>query len=100
MKWALRRSGRAIDDLADIWDYIAADNVAAADKLVRSLLALFEKTADFPQLGHAAEEIAPEIRILSRGNYILIYRLIPAEKTVELVRVVHGARDWPALLET
>ena len=45
MSWILRRSEKSIDDLSDIWDYIAADNVTAAESVVRELLILFEKTA-------------------------------------------------------
>lgn len=99
MSFTLRRSQQAIDDLADIWAYIAADNEAAADKLLRELLELFDKTADFPALGRMASEVGDDIRILPRGRYLLIYRVEEASETVELIRVVHGARDWARLFE-
>ena len=99
MIWTLRRSEKAIDDLAAIWDYIAADNLTAADKLVEELLVLFEKTADYPELGRAAEDVGEGVRLLARGSYLLIYRLLPQDNIVELVRVVHGARDWRSLFD-
>lgn len=99
MSWTLRRSETAIDDLAEVWDYIAADNVAAAEKVVRDLLILFEKTADHPELGRSVDEIGEGVRLRARGSHLLIYRLIPTDNVVELVRVVHGARDWRALFD-
>jgi plasmid stabilization system protein ParE len=31
MKWVLRKTARALDDLADIWDYIAARSAPLFD---------------------------------------------------------------------
>lgn len=100
MSWNLRKTELALDDLTSIWEYIAADNREAADKLVLDILQLFDKTAEHPHLGRSAEEIAPDIRMLTRGRYLLIYRVIADEKAIELVRVVHGARDLPALFDS
>ena len=30
-------------------------------------------------------------------NYLLFYRLLAAEQSIEIVRIVHGARDLPTL---
>lgn len=100
MKWSLRRTEKAVDDLTDIHDYIALDNPVAAERLVLSLLEMFDKTVDYPEIGRAADEIRQGYRLLTRGNYLMIYRVLPEEKTVELLRVVHGARDWPTLLDS
>jgi toxin ParE1/3/4 len=97
MVWTLRRTERALDDLADIWTYIAADKPGAADRTTRDLLTLFARTADHPHMGRAVEEIGEGMRVLPKGSYLLIYRLSPAEEISELVRVVHGAQDWRAL---
>jgi toxin ParE1/3/4 len=100
MSWVLRKTGKALDDLADIWTYIAADNPAAADKLIIELLKLFDRTGDFPEMGRAADEIAAGLRVLTRGSYLLIYRVITDDHAVELVRVVHSAREWPSLFDS
>lgn len=100
MTWTLRRSAQAIDDLADIWSYIAADNAPAADKLVAGLLESFDRTAEFPHLGRAADEVREGLRLLPRGNYLLVYQVQAATRTIELVRVLHGARDWPRLFSS
>jgi toxin ParE1/3/4 len=99
MTWTLRRTEKALDDLAAIFDYIATDNPDAAEALIARLLALFERTADYPQLGRPADDIAPAHRILTHGRYLIIYCVYTDERAVVLVRVVHGARDWPALFD-
>lgn len=96
-RWRLERSDRAHEDLLDIWAYVASDNREAADQLIRDLSALFEKTADYPELGRAADWLVPGHRILARGNYLLIYQPDAHRRVVKLVRVVHGARNWPNL---
>ena len=100
MSWSLRRTEQAIDDLADIYEYIASDNPDAAERLVLSLVSAFDRTADYPEIGRSAEQVGPGFRLLSRGNYLLIYRVLLDERCIELLRVVHRARDWPSLLNS
>ncbi|MES2443008.1 MAG: type II toxin-antitoxin system RelE/ParE family toxin [Pseudomonadota bacterium] len=98
-RWTLERTPRAEDDLLDIWAYVAAENPDAADRLVRALSEQFRKTSDFPELGQSVDWLVPGHRILTRGSYVLIYRILTARHAVELVRVVHSARNWPALFD-
>ena len=98
-RWMPRYTEQANDDLRDIWAYVAADNPVAADKLLMELLTLFEKVTDFPQLGRSVDWLVPGHRILKRGNYLMIYQLLSDQQVVELVRVVHSARNWPALFD-
>ena len=100
MTWTLRRTDKALNDLADIFDYIALDNPAAAERLVMELLEQFDRTGDFPNIGRRADEIATGHRVLVHGRYLLIYAIYDSEQIVELVRVVHGARDWPSLFDS
>lgn len=46
-------------------------------------------------MGKACEELQPSIRSFPVGKYILFYR--PIEGGIELVRVLHGARDIESL---
>ena len=43
-------SPAADQDLADIWDYIAADSIAAADRWIGKLFDAFESLAQHPNL--------------------------------------------------
>ncbi|MEC4880962.1 MAG: type II toxin-antitoxin system RelE/ParE family toxin [Scytonema sp. PMC 1070.18] len=91
----LIRTTRAEEDLIEIWLYIAADNPVAASELVDRIEAKCQMLADSPKLGPARPDIAPELRYSPVGRYVILYREIPGG--VEVVRVVHGARDLPGI---
>lgn len=87
----------ALQDLHDLWDYIAAENLDAADRVIDMLFAAFERLAAMPGLGHTREDLTDQ-RLLfwTVGTYLVIYR---AERTpIEIVAVTHGGRDIPRLL--
>jgi toxin ParE1/3/4 len=48
-----------------------------------------------PGIRRRKPNIGAEVRALTIGNYLVLYRL--AEQRVEIVRVVHGARDVSTL---
>lgn len=85
------RSPQAIEDLDDIWLYIARDNIDAADRWLDVLLDKARRLADRPSLGRLRPELAPNVRSLPVKAYVLYYR--PVERGIELVRVLHSARD-------
>ncbi len=47
----------AQQDLTDLWEYIAEDNLEAADRLIDRLFAAFEKIAQMPDTGHEPEDL-------------------------------------------
>ncbi|MGE0280248.1 MAG: type II toxin-antitoxin system RelE/ParE family toxin [Rhizobiaceae bacterium] len=53
-----------------------------------------KQLADFPELGAAHHEIANGVRFLTSGRYLILYRI--DDRQVEIVRVLHGARDVSA----
>lgn len=48
-----------------------------------------------PLVGRARPKLAAALRSFPEGRYVLFYR--PAPNGIELVRVLHSARDLPAL---
>jgi len=50
-------SPEALQDLQDIWDFIAFDNVNAADKLEDEFFGAFEKLAHRPRMGHSRPDV-------------------------------------------
>ncbi len=90
-------SREADSDLDDLWDYIAADNVDAADRLIAKLKDAFEALARHPGIGHKREDISSyPVLFWAVGNYLVVYRA--EHRPVEIVAIVHGARDIPAFL--
>jgi toxin ParE1/3/4 len=78
-------------DLADVWHFIAPDNLAAADRLIDSVQTALLLLANHPGMGRTRMELGPNVRSFPVGNYILYYRAV--EGGIELLRVIHGARN-------
>jgi plasmid stabilization system protein ParE len=86
-------SPEAVDDLQEIWVYIAPDNVAAADKLEVDIYKACEMLAGNPRLGHKRPELTDEPVLFwtVRGQYLVIYQR--ETQPLKIVRILHGARD-------
>jgi toxin ParE1/3/4 len=88
----VRYSKRAKQDLLDIWLWIARDKgTAFADDIVERIERRGAGLAEFPEMGVARPEIAPDARSLVAERWLLLYRVEDAD--VLVVRVVDGARD-------
>jgi toxin ParE1/3/4 len=85
---------RARDDLIEIWEYIAEDNVARADAFIDSINVMLNKLAEYPLLGRARPELTPKLRSFPIGRYVLFYE--PTADGIELLRVLHSSRDISA----
>jgi toxin ParE1/3/4 len=90
----IRRSPRARLDLIEIWQYIYADNPAAADRALDRFESALVTLRDHPHAGRARPELAHELRSRPVGSYVLFYR--PIASGIELVRVMSGYRDIQA----
>lgn len=98
MKRRYRLTPEARFDLFAIWEYIARDNVAAADRVVRRLERAFHLLAAFPKKGHKRADIQTSRPVLlwPAGSYVIVYETEP--RPIVIVRIVHGARDLNARL--
>ncbi|MDB5440242.1 MAG: plasmid stabilization protein [Caulobacteraceae bacterium] len=99
MGWTLISTQQAEEDLLEIWSHLAADNPGAADHMIHGLAEAFEQVSDHPPIGRPAFEIRQGMRLLRYRAYMLNYRLDDDRHVAELVRVLHSARNWPALFE-
>lgn len=90
-----RLSHLARADLAQIHDYIARNNPAAAFRQVDVFFGKFQTLADQPLIGQLREDLRANLRTFSAGNYVICY--LAEADGVEVVRVLHGARDIEAL---
>jgi|ERR1043166_3698384 toxin ParE1/3/4 len=89
-----RKRPQAEIDIASIWDYIAADNVKAADALIDRIDRTFDMLAQTPLAGRTRSEFAPNLRSFPVGSYIIFY--VPVPDGVEVVRVMSGRQDIDA----
>jgi toxin ParE1/3/4 len=90
-----RLSTAAQTDLDDCWLYIARDNPQAADRFLDALEEKFSMLATHPGLGRKCDELRPGLQRFPVGTHVIFYRL--RTKHIEIVRVLHGARDIEAV---
>ncbi len=90
------RTPQADTDLFQIWDFIADDNLLAADQLIRKIDETFELLATNRSMGSKQDQYRPGLRCFPVGNYLIFYRSI--DDGIEVFRVLHGARQLDDLL--
>jgi plasmid stabilization system protein ParE len=89
----------AIQDLQSIQAFIARDNPGAARKVLQALRVAMRALAKRPGIGHVREDLAdPSHRFFLVYSFFIVY--ISGTKPLQVVRVVHSARDVEALLGT
>jgi toxin ParE1/3/4 len=91
------RTQLAADDILDIWDHIAEESVSAADRWVDQLDEKFNLIATQPLMGRARQELAESVRSFPFGRYVIFY--VPLEGGIDVVRVLHSARDIDAVFD-
>jgi toxin ParE1/3/4 len=91
------RTSRAHLDLVEIAFHIAEQNLVAADRWLETIDEKCQRLARMPELGRKRPDLAPELRSFPVGNYIIFYRPLP--DGIQVIRVLHGARDLPPLFE-
>ncbi len=94
----IRFTEAAAQDLEEIYDYIALDNIEAAERLRVRLQKRWREAAEKPGTGRRRPELSPDLRSVREGNYLIFYR--PIEEGIEIVRISHGARDIETLFES
>lgn len=98
MTQAYRLTERAEADVDAITDFIAADNIDAALKVVLALEDAFVLLAARPGIGHAREDLTKRpLKFWSVFSYLVVYD--PASDPVTIIAVLHGARDVAQILK-
>jgi plasmid stabilization system protein ParE len=87
----------AIADLEAIGDWIATDNPARALAFIGSLRARCLQLGDMPLAFPIVPRYATwEVRRRPVGDYLIFYRVTGSR--VEILHVLHGARDYEPIL--
>jgi addiction module RelE/StbE family toxin len=83
----------AKQDFEDIVEYIAADNPVAAieqgDEIEEQIFLL----TSYPKIGRPGRVKGTRELVIVRTPYIAAYRI--KGKTIQILRVLHGAQQWP-----
>jgi addiction module RelE/StbE family toxin len=89
----LRWTTPAANDLYNITQHIQDDNPAAALDVAGTILGGCESLTNFPHQGRLGRIPGTRELILPGLPYIVVYRV--QDQVVEMVRIYHGAQDWP-----
>ncbi len=94
----IRISPRARLDLDEIWEFIASDSVAAADRVKEELQQSIRNLGLFPGKGHVRSDVRDQtLRFWSVYSYMIAYCY--DDEFITVVRIVHGQRNMGPLLE-
>jgi toxin ParE1/3/4 len=82
----------AVLEINEIWEFIAAEDIDAADRILDELRELFEKLVDFPEMGFRREELTSKpLRFFPVRDFLIAY--VPEEKPLLVVAVFHTRRN-------
>jgi toxin ParE1/3/4 len=89
-------------DLDECAEYIRRNNPRSALRFLRAARTTMERLLTQPEMGSHYESDEPELAdvrfvpISRFRNYLVFYR--PTSTSIEVLRVLHGARDTESLL--
>jgi toxin ParE1/3/4 len=85
----------AARDLDETFDTIAIHNPIAAARMIELLEQTCRTLAQQPGLGAPCDELRPGMRYMTCKNYVIFFHSTNSD--VEILRIVHGARDLKTL---
>jgi toxin ParE1/3/4 len=90
----IRWTDAAVRDFTHICDYIDKHrNGAAARRVALSIHRQIDLLAEFPEYGRTGRKLDTRELVFTGLPYLAVYRI--REDAVEIIRILHGAQDWP-----
>lgn len=82
----------AYEDLDEIWEYIASDNLNAADRVREEIYEAIQSLVPFPHVGHIRPDLTSRpLRFQTVREYVIAYAA--DEKPLAVIAVLHGRRS-------
>jgi Plasmid stabilization system protein len=95
IKW----TEKASENLLAIFDYIASDSKVYASRFIKSLIEAAGKLETMPYCGRIVPELENYgFREVLYRDYRIVYRILKNNADVEILAVIHGAREMKPLL--
>jgi plasmid stabilization system protein ParE len=95
-RYVLTDSAKA--DVRAIVVFLRERNPRIAKRVKQEFRAAMRRLAQFPGMGHLREDVTHEpVRFWSVYSYLIVYR--PDTKPLEVIRVLHGARELSRLFQ-
>jgi toxin ParE1/3/4 len=93
LEWSVHTN----NDRDAIFDYIEADNPSAAIRIDNCIRTQVQRLIRFPEIGRPGRVEGTRELVINRTPYIVAYRI--ADGTVRVLRILHGAQQWPDGME-
>lgn len=88
---AIQFSEPALEDLDDIWRYLAQRSLEDATRFITRFEEVFSLLNDFPQIGRERNDLRSGIRSYVFQRYVVLYRQVDEDVLVEAI--IRGDRD-------
>jgi toxin ParE1/3/4 len=95
----IRRRPLAKADLIEMYRRIAQDNPVAANTYLYGLEATLKTLSDRPEIGNARFKNYPDIRVFVFRNHLILYEPLLDPIGIDIIRILHAARDWMTLID-
>jgi len=98
-------SPQAERDVEDIAVFIAKDSPPSADRFVRAVMETAGDLVDMPEIGRRFESqrasrlYLRRLRVKGFARHSIFYRYHADRELIEVIRIVHGARDLDSLFD-
>ncbi len=90
----IRWTQPAAHDLTNICEYIEEHATPAiARRVALSIFRSVNSLEKFPHLGRAGRKVDTRELVITSLPYVAVYRV--REEVIEILRILHGAQDWP-----
>jgi addiction module RelE/StbE family toxin len=89
----IRWTGDAANDLEQICRHIQRHNPSAARSVIRTITDGIGDLKRFPRLGRLGQVENTRELVFPSLPYIVVYRI--KDDNAEVLRIYHGAQDWP-----
>ncbi len=92
MVYQIRWSPRAVNNLEELYEFIAKDSEFYATAFVKGIVSIINNLDQFPKSGRIVPEYSIEnLREKIYENYRIVYRL--KGECIEIVAICHSARN-------
>ena len=82
----------AYADLGEIWEYIAADKLDAADRFLEEIYSAIQSLVPFPYIGHLRPDLTTRaLRFQIVREYVIAYA--PDQKPLAVIAILHARRN-------
>ena len=76
-------------------EHIAGENPDAAGSCFEEIETQVEHLANHPNMGRKGRVTGTRELVIQRTPFVLVYRVANDPSRIEVLRVLHGAQQWP-----